>query len=153
KHKGAVIVGALVILIVAFGFILPSLGTEFVPTLSEGAIEINMVRVADTPLETSIAENTLMEQAILKAFPDEVDHVWRRIGTAEVATDPMGIELTDTFISLKPRHKWTKATSQAELTELLQKELRPFLGVKLAFAQPIQERIDEMESGTKQAVA
>ncbi|HZZ79933.1 MAG TPA: CusA/CzcA family heavy metal efflux RND transporter [Gemmataceae bacterium] len=153
KHKAAVILLALGILIVTFGFIAPSLGSEFVPTLSEGAIEINMVRLADTPIETTIAENTRIEQTILKAFPDEVEHVWSRIGSAEIATDPMGIELTDVFVSLKQRQKWTKAKSQAELTVLLQKELRPFLGVKMAFAQPIQERIDEMESGTKAAVA
>ena len=52
------------------------------------------------------------------SFPDEVEHVWSRIGSAEVATDPMGVELTDMFITLQPREQWTKATSQAELTEL-----------------------------------
>ncbi len=50
-----------------------------------------------------------MEKAILAAFPDEVQHVWSRIGTAEIATDPMGVELTDLFITLKPRDRWKKA--------------------------------------------
>ena len=50
-----------------------------------------------------------MEQAILAEFPDEVEHVWSRIGTAEIATDPMGVELTDMFITLKPREQWKKA--------------------------------------------
>ena len=61
---------------------------------------------------------------ILKAFPDEINHIWGRIRTAGIATDPMGVELTDVFISLKRRDKWTKATTQAELTDLIQKEIR-----------------------------
>ena len=90
-------------LVVAFGMIAPNLGSEFVPRLSEGAIAINVVRLAGTDLDESIRYNTQMEKALLAAFPDEVEHVWSRIGTAEVATDPMGVELTDMFITLKPR--------------------------------------------------
>ena len=97
--------------------IAPNLGSEFVPRLSEGAIVINVVRLAGTDIDESIRTNTLMEKAILQAFPDEVEHVWSRIGTAEIATDPMGVELTDVFITLKPRSRWKKASTQAELTE------------------------------------
>ena len=64
-----------------------------------------------------------MEKAILKAFPDEVQHVWSRIGSAEIATDPMGVELTDMYVALTPREKWKRASAQDELTELLEKEL------------------------------
>ena len=99
-HKLAVIGFALCLLVVAFGMIAPNLGSEFVPKLSEGAIAINVVRLAGTDLDESIRYNTQMEQAVLKEFPDEVEHVWSRIGSAEVATDPMGIELTDMFITL-----------------------------------------------------
>jgi len=148
-HKFAVITVALCILIVAFGFIAPNLGSEFVPTLSEGAITVNAVRLADTPIERSIEENTRIEQAILKAFPDEVRHIWSRIGTAEIATDPMGVELTDTFISLKPRSQWTRAKTQAELTELIQAEIQPFLGPRFSYSQPIKLRMDEMIAGVR----
>ncbi len=153
KHKTAVIGMATAVLIVAFGFVAPNLGTEFMPTLSEGAIEINLVRLADTPLEQSIAENTQLEKALLAAFPNEIEHAWSRIGTAEIATDPMGVELTDLFVSLKPRSLWTRAKTQGNLTELLQKELRPFLGTKMSFSQPIQARLEEMDTGTKAEVA
>jgi len=149
EHKAAVIGVAVAVLVFAFGFIAPNLGTEFVPTLSEGAITINIVRLADTPIERSIEENTKLEQAILAEFPDEVRHVWSRIGTAEIATDPMGVELTDLFISLKPRSQWKKATTQAALTDLIQKEIRPFLGPKFAYSQPIKLRMDEMISGVR----
>jgi cobalt-zinc-cadmium resistance protein CzcA len=149
QHKFAVMGFAVAILVVAFVFIAPNLGAEFVPTLSEGAIEFNVIRLADTPIERSVEENTRFEQALLKEFPDEINHVWSRIGTAEVATDPMGVELTDVFISLKPRQKWSKAKTQEELTELIQKEMRPFLGPKFAYSQPIKMRLDEMTTGTR----
>jgi cobalt-zinc-cadmium resistance protein CzcA len=153
RHKTAVIVIAVLIMVVAFGFIAPNLGSEFVPTLSEGAVTINIVRLADTPIERSVEENTHLEKMLLKAFPDEISHIWSRIGTAEIATDPMGVELTDVFISLKPRDKWTKATTQAELTDLIQKEIRPFLGPRFAFSQPIKLRMDEMITGVRADLA
>ncbi len=153
RHKGLVIALALIVLVVAFGFVAPNLGSEFIPTLSEGAIEINAVRLADTPIERSIEDNTRIERALLKACPDEVSHVWCRIGTAEIATDPMGLELTDIFISLKPRHSWTKAATQAEVTDLIQKELRPFLGPRFSYGQPIKSRLDEMVAGVKADLA
>lgn len=149
EHKAAVIAVAVVLLVVAFGFIAPNLGSEFIPTLSEGAATINIVRLADTPLERSIEENTHLENIILKAFPDEVNHVWSRIGTAEIATDPMGVELTDMFLSFKTRDKWKKAKTQTELTDLIQKEIRPFLGPRFSFSQPIKLRMDEMVSGVR----
>src|SRR5690606_14529773 len=109
----------------------------------------NVVRLAGTDLEESIRYNTQMEKALLQAFPDEVAHVWSRIGTAEVATDPMGLELTDLFLSLKPRHLWRRASTQEELVELVQKELRDLPGRKIAMTQPIEMRINEMVSGVR----
>ena len=141
------------VLIVAFGMIAPNLGSEFVPRLSEGAIVVNVIRLAGTDLDESIGMNTRMEKAVLAAFPDEVQHVWSRIGTAEVATDPMGVELTDFFITLQPRDRWNKAQTQAELTQLLEKELRRLPGQRLAFSQPIEMRINEMISGVRSDLA
>jgi cobalt-zinc-cadmium resistance protein CzcA len=105
--------------------------------------------LAGTDLSESVRYNTEMEQVILATFPDEVDNVWSRVGTAEVATDPMGVELTDTFITLKPRSQWKKATSQAALTELIDKALRDMPGQRLAYSQPIEMRINEMVSGVR----
>ncbi len=147
SHKLIVIGFAVGVLVVAFGMIAPNLGSEFVPRLSEGAVVINIVRLAGTDIDESIRTNTLMEKTLLRAFPDEVEHVWSRIGTAEIATDPMGVELTDLFITLKPRARWKRAETQAELTELIDKELREIPGQRLAFTQPIEMRINEMLSG------
>ena len=65
----------------------------------------------------------------------------------------MGVELTDIFISLKPRDTWKAAKTQAELTELIKKEIRPFLGPNFAFSQPIKLRVDEMASGVRADLA
>ena len=140
------------VLVVAFGMIAPNLGAEFVPTLSEGAIVANVVRLPGTDLDESVRLNTLMEKALLAEFPDEVQHVWSRTGTAEIATDPMGVELTDFFISLKPRSRWTKAATQAELTSLIERLLRDLPGQKLSYEQPIAQRINEMISGVRSDV-
>jgi len=148
-HKAAVIGFAASIMIIAFGMIAPNLGSEFVPRLSEGAIVCGVIRLAGTDLDDSIRSNTQMERAVLAEFPDEVEHIWSRIGAAEIATDPMGIELTDIFITLKPRNVWKKAETQAELTEKIERVLRDFPGTKLGFSQPIEMRINEMVSGVR----
>jgi len=148
-HKLAVLGFAASLLVLAFGLIAPNLGSEFVPRLSEGAIAIGVVRLAGTNLEESIRLNTEMERVVLATFPDEVENVWSRIGTAEIATDPMGVELTDTFITLKPRSRWKKARTQAELTELIDRALRDMPGQRLAYSQPIEMRINEMVSGVR----
>jgi cobalt-zinc-cadmium resistance protein CzcA len=153
NHKLAVVGATVGLLAVTFGLIAPNLGSEFVPRLSEGAIAVGVVRLAGTDLDESIRVNTQMEKAVLAAFPDEVQHDWSRIGTAEVATDPMGVELTDFFITLKPREHWKRAKNQAELTTLIKEELRQIPGQRLAFSQPIEMRINEMISGVRSDLA
>ena len=152
-HKLAVLGFALCVLVVAFGMIAPNLGSEFVPKLSEGAIVINVVRLAGTDLDESIRYNTQMERAILEEFPDEVEHVWTRIGSAEVATDPMGIELCDVFMTLTPRSRWKRAETQDELTALIQQSMREMPGQRIAMTQPIEMRLNEMISGVRSDVA
>ncbi|QDT31961.1 efflux RND transporter permease subunit [Thalassoglobus polymorphus] len=152
-HKAFIIGSALLLMVSVFGLVAPNLGSEFVPRLSEGAITLNVVRLAGTPLEESMRYNTRMEQVLLEKFPDEVNQVWSRIGTAEVATDPMGTELTDLFITLHPREQWTRAQTQEELTILVQRELRDLPGPRLALSQPIEMRMNEMISGVRSDVA
>jgi cobalt-zinc-cadmium resistance protein CzcA len=134
-------------------------GGEFVPQLSEGALVINIRRLAGTDLSESMRYNTAMEKVLLSKFPDEVERVWSRCGTAEVATDPMGPEETDMFITLKPRETWTAKgedgepiTTQDELVDLIRKEFKDLPGQRISITQPIQQRIDEMTSGAKAQV-
>jgi cobalt-zinc-cadmium resistance protein CzcA len=153
RHKLAVLGCASCLLVVAFGMIAPNLGSEFIPKLSEGSIVVNIIRLAGIDLQESIRYNTQMEKALLKAFPDEILYAWSRIGTAEVATDPMGVELSDIFITLRPRSRWKRAATQGELTELIQKELRSLPGQRIAMTQPIEMRMNEMISGVRSDVA
>ncbi len=90
---------------------------------------------------------------MLREFPNEIEHIWCRCGTAEVATDPMGIEETDCFIALKPRSQWKKATSQQELKELIKAEVDDLPGQNTKCSQPIEQRVNEMTSGVKGDIA
>jgi cobalt-zinc-cadmium resistance protein CzcA len=130
-----------------------SLGSEFIPKLSEGAIVINIFRPVGTSIQEAVRYNTKLEKMVLAAFPDEVKRVWSRLGSPEVATDPMGPEETDFFITLNPREKWTKAKTQEELVGLVDELLRPLIGQEYSFTQPIEQRVNEMISGVRADVA
>ncbi|MDA0746958.1 MAG: CusA/CzcA family heavy metal efflux RND transporter [bacterium] len=137
------------ILLAVTGWQATRLGGEFLPRLSEGGVVMNTIRLAGISIDQSVAYNTRIEQLLKEAFPDEVRHVWSRIGTAEVATDPMGTELTDIFVSLTPREQWTRARSQAELVAAMQEELADLPGLNMVFTQPIEMRLNEMISGIR----
>ncbi|MBY0524439.1 MAG: CusA/CzcA family heavy metal efflux RND transporter [Gemmataceae bacterium] len=152
RHRLAV-VGLALAGLAAGALVARGLGSEFVPRLSEGALVVGITRLPGTSLEESVRYNTRMEKLIREAFPDEVEHVWSRVGTAEVATDPMGVELSDMFIALRPRDRWTKARSQDELVAALQEKLEGLPGQTISFSQPIELRINEMVSGVRADVA
>jgi cobalt-zinc-cadmium resistance protein CzcA len=153
RNKLAILGFAVCVLIIAFGMIAPHLGSEFIPRLSEGAIVVGVVRPAGTDIGESVRYNTEMENVLLQEFANEINNVWSRIGTAEISTDPMGIELTDIFVSLKPRSEWTRARTQAELTEAIELTLRDMPGQRLGFSQPIEMRINELASGIRADLA
>ncbi len=148
-HRIAVVTIAGCILVFAFGMIAPNLGSEFVPRLSEGSLTLNVVRLAGTDLEESNRGNSAMERLLLEKFPDEVRYVWSRVGTAEVATDPMGIELTDMYIILTPRDQWKRAKTQSDVLRQIEREVRAIPGQKVSFSQPIELRMNEMISGVR----
>jgi cobalt-zinc-cadmium resistance protein CzcA len=129
------------------------LGAEAVPQLSEGSFVVGVLRLPGTALEESLRYNTAMEKMLLATFPDEIERVWSRCGTAEVATDPMGPEETDMFITLKPRHQWTKATTQAELADQIRDLFEDLPGQHITITQPIEQRMEEMISGVKAQIA
>jgi cobalt-zinc-cadmium resistance protein CzcA len=139
------------VLAAALGF--TQLGSEFVPRLNEGAIVINTVRLAGVSLDESVRYGTRIEQVIRREFPAEVDRVWTRTGSAEVATDPMGTEVSDVFVTLTPREKWKKARTQDELVARMQGALAHLPGMRMVFTQPIELRVNEMVAGTRADVA
>jgi cobalt-zinc-cadmium resistance protein CzcA len=126
-----------------------SLGGEFVPRLSEGALVINTIRLAGVSVDETVRANGFIEKTLLDSFPNEIDRVWGRIGSAEITTDPMGTELTDYFITLKPRSEWKKARSQNELTTNVKQLLDKIPGANFVYTQPIEMRMNEMLSGIR----
>jgi cobalt-zinc-cadmium resistance protein CzcA len=151
RRRAAVLAIAVSCLIGA-GFLATRLGSEFVPRLMEGTIVINTVRLASVSLDESVRYGTHIEQALLEKFPDEIERIWTRTGSAEVATDPMGIELSDIFITLKPRAQWTRAETQGELVTAMGKALSALPGMKKIFTQPIEMRVNEMLAGIRSDV-
>ncbi len=137
------------VLLVGGAALATTIGSEFIPRLSEGGIVINAVRLAGASLEESVRYGTQIEKVILAKYPDEVHYVWARTGTAEVATDPMGIELTDVFMTLYPRKNWTRARTQDELVALMNEELSGLPGMRIVFTQPIEMRLNEMIAGIR----
>jgi cobalt-zinc-cadmium resistance protein CzcA len=148
RVRWAVLLLALVLLGGA-GYLATQLGSEFVPRLREGSIVINTVRLAGVSLDESVRYGTRIERHLLASFPDEIERVWTRTGTAEVATDPMGIELSDIFLSLTPREAWTRAATQDELVAAMEEELSVLPGMRAIYTQPIEMRVNEMIAGIR----
>jgi len=127
------------------------MGAEFIPRLDEGDIAINAWRLPSISLQESINSTTQVER-VLRRFP-EVKTVVSRTGSPEVATDVMGIELSDIFVILKPRSEWTTAKTKEELiakmNEALQKEVP---GAGFGFTQPIEMRFNELIAGVRSDV-
>lgn len=147
-----VLFGTVFILLIGTAFIGTRLGGEFIPKLKEGSIVINTIRLAGVSIEEAVAYNSRIEKLLLELFPDEIRHIWSRVGTAEVATDPMGIELTDIFITLNLRDQWKRARTQAELIKQMEEELEDLPGLNMIFTQPIEMRLNEMVTGIRSDV-
>ena len=137
------------LLVIVTGIAATRLGGEFLPRMSEEAIVASVVRLAGVSVDESMAYNQQLEKLVLEKFPDEVKVVWSRLGSAETATDPMGTELTDIFMSLNPREHWTKAKTQYELAAAIEKEMVGLPGIRVVFTQPIELRVNEMLSGIR----
>lgn len=152
RFRKLTLLGAALLFIGAV-FIASRMGGEFLPKLGEGAIVGTTVRLAGISVDEAVAQNDRIEQVLMKEFPDEIEHIWTRLGTAEVATDPMGVELADFFLALKPRGQWKKARTQGELTEKMRDVLNQVPGLKPAFSQPIEMRLNEMIAGARGDIA
>ena len=142
------LLGALGLLIGA-AFLTTRIGGEFLPKLGEGAIVGTTVRVAGVSVAEAVAVNDRIEKLLLTEFKDEIANIWTRLGSAEIATDPMGVELSDFFLALQPRSQWKKAHTQAELVEEMRKLFVKIPGLRVAFSQPIEMRMNELVAGIR----
>jgi len=135
------------------GALAARMGTEFIPKLSEGALALQPSRIPSISLSASVRMQQQVEQALLKAFPDEIENIFARTGTSEVVTDVCGQEVSDTYIALKPREQWKKATTQNELAEAMEAVVRKLPGQNYEFSQPIELRMNELISGVRSDLA
>ncbi|HEY8386933.1 MAG TPA: CusA/CzcA family heavy metal efflux RND transporter [Porticoccaceae bacterium] len=125
-----------------------TLGSEFIPQLDEGDIALHALRIPGTGLEQSIEMQSQLEER-LKAFP-EVDKVFAKIGTPEVATDPMPPSVADTFVILKPRSQWPNPDkTKDELVAEMEYAVTQLPGNNYEFTQPIEMRFNELISGVR----
>lgn len=139
-------------LVVLTGLLATRLGSEFIPNLDEGDIALHALRIPGTSLDQAIVMQSTLE-ARIKQFP-EVERVFGKLGTAEVATDPMPPSVADTFLMLKPREQWPDPRKPtATLVAELEKAVKQIPGNNYEFTQPIQMRMNELISGVRADVA
>ncbi len=133
------------------GLLASRMGTEFIPNLDEGDIALQAMRIPGTSLTQSVTMQLAVEQRI-RQFP-EVKEVFSRIGTPEVATDPMPPNVADTFVMLKPPREWPESSkTKAELIKEMEEALEKLPGNNYEFTQPIQMRFNELTSGVRSDV-
>lgn len=149
--RGAVVAAALVLLVVCAG-LASRLGSEFVPNLDEGDIAMHALRIPGTSLSQAVALQETLEAAI-KTMP-EVERVFAKIGTADVATDAVPPSVADNFIILKPRDQWPDPSKpKNQIVEELAALVEPVPGNRYEFLQPIQMRFNELLSGVRAELA
>lgn len=151
KNRWQVVSAALVLVLLSLA-LTPRLGSEFVPNLDEGDIAMHALRIPGTSLEQAIALQKNLEPEIKKLA--EVKTVFSKVGTAEVATDPMPPSVADNFIILKPRNEWPDPNKEkAQVVAELEALVTPLPGNRYEFLQPIQMRFNELLAGVRSELA
>lgn len=152
RHKRGVVVAA-VGLFAASAMIFTRIGGEFMPELDEGDIAMQTFLRPGSSLTETINREKEVERLLLESFP-EIKTVCARIGVADIPTDPMGFDYTDSFIILeKDRSKWTSASTKEELVEKIKAKLETLPGLYFSFSQPVALRFNELLTGVREDVA
>ncbi|TMO09357.1 CusA/CzcA family heavy metal efflux RND transporter [Pseudoalteromonas sp. S558] len=145
-------VGIATVLVLVLGFKVKNMGAEFLPKLDEGDIAMHALRITGTGIEQSVQMQKELEQAILDQ--PEVANVFSKIGTADVASDPMPPNVADTFLILKPQDEWPNpALTKAELVQQIRTRVNDVPGNNYEFTQPIEMRFNELIAGVRADVA
>jgi cobalt-zinc-cadmium resistance protein CzcA len=150
KHTKVVISSSVLLLLSAIALV-PQIGTEFVPELEEGTINLRVTLAPSSSLATALQVAPILEKMLL-TFP-EVEYALSRMGRAEIGGDPEPVNNIEIYIGLKPVNEWTSATNRDELQRLMALKLEQFPGLLLNFSQPIATRVDELLSGVKAQLA
>ncbi|MBY8825689.1 efflux RND transporter permease subunit [Sphingomonas colocasiae] len=136
----------------AAALLFATLGSEFMPVLGEGNLAMQALRIPSTSLDQSTRLQAQVERAV--ATLPEVSFIYSKTGTAEVASDPMPPNASDTFIILKPRHQWPAGvSSQADVIARVEAKVQPLVGNAFEISQPIQLRFNELIAGVRGDIA
>jgi cobalt-zinc-cadmium resistance protein CzcA len=146
-----VVLGSAAGLLVVAAALVPTLGTEFLPTMDEGSIVVQPFQIPSVSLEQSLQTVALIEATIMEL--PEVRHVVSRTGRSDISTDPMGVGESDSYVLLAPRSEWTTAPTKEGLVAAIRERLATIPGVEFGYTQPIQMRVDELLSGVKSQIA
>ncbi|TXI79907.1 MAG: CusA/CzcA family heavy metal efflux RND transporter [Cupriavidus sp.] len=148
-----VVFTAAAMIVVMCGAVATRLGSEFIPNLNEGDIAIQALRIPGTSLTQSLEMQKQIERTLVAKFP-EIERVFARTGTAEIASDPMPPNISDGYIMLKPQDQWPKPRkSHDALVAAIREEVSRLPGNNFEFSQPIQLRFNELISGVRSDVA
>lgn len=128
------------------------MGGEFMPQLDEGDIAFHILLTPGSSLSESVETSTKVEQILLDNFP-EIEHVVTRFGVADVPTDPMPMDMGDSYIILKPKQQWVSAKTKEELIDKIKEKISIVPGVVFEFSQPIEMRFNELISGVREDIA
>ncbi len=151
RFRAGVVLGAVALLLIA-GYIFSNMGGEFIPKFDEGDIAFQALIKPGSSLTESIEASKKL-QNLINEFP-EVKTVVSRIGVAEIPTDPMPMDIADSYIILeKDKSKWTSADSKEELIEKIQEKISVVPGVNFVFTQPVELRFNELLTGVREDVA
>lgn len=133
-------------------FVFSRMGGEFIPTLEEGDLAMQHILPPGSSLSQSVETAKMIQNKLLKDFP-EIEDVVANIGSAEIPTDPMPVEIADYVLVMKPKSEWTSASNRQEMFEKLEESLHSIPGVGFEFSQPIQLRFNELMTGSKADIA
>ncbi|MGS1016123.1 efflux RND transporter permease subunit [Allosphingosinicella humi] len=151
-RNGKAMVAGAAALVFLSGLAASRMGSEFIPNLDEGDIALHALRIPGTSLTQAVSMQSALEKRI-KQFP-EVKEVFAKIGTADVATDPVPPSVADTFIIMKPRNEWPNPRKpKAQLVEEMNAAVSQVPGSRYEFIQPIQMRFNELIAGVRSDVA
>ncbi len=145
-------VGVTILLFFISVFVFSKMGGEFIPTLEEGDLAMQHILPPGSSLSQSVKTAMMIENKLLKEFP-EITDVVANIGSAEIPTDPMPVEIADYVLVMKPKSEWTSAATRQEMFEKIEEALAVIPGVGYEFSQPIQLRFNELMTGTKADIA
>ena len=151
-HPKAIIGGATVLVLLSL-LLASRMGAEFIPNLDEGDIALHAMRIPGTSLTQAVEMQATLEKRLKEDFP-EIKEIFGKIGTPEVATDPMPPSVADTFVILKPRDEWPDPSkTKQELVKEMEEVAKAVPGNNYEFTQPIQMRFNELISGVRSDLA